>query len=602
MKKQLQKLSDQIYGNIPATGNKIYVFPIEAGVGKTSEMIKTLKQIENDKPDVKSIIITKFKDEAIRIGKELGENCIVLVDTIKDFNIVSGKQVVIITHSRYINLCKPGENNEENWETLSRDRKNLIIDEEIQMDSLISINYEEYYMAKNCVTELDATLGRQFHSVFIQIFFQLLKIKNGAIKGDTIFKPHCLDIEQNRILRKIKNKISDSSNKYFFYQNLKNINNVDCRDSCFATSFMELNDIFIKLEIILQSEFCICNDKSISCLDRTKFNLLENNILLDASASINLMYKNNSLFKVVSMDRIRNYDNWELYVCNINSSKRKKMLNTPFYKGSMLQAEKICENKNNKLLIFSSKEEVGNGKNKGQFELLYNDFFQRYNDQISFTNFEAMRGKNTWADFNNVLCIHTYYLPSNYTILKFHALFPDYLLKNTDFKMGSVGSNENRHFGFINCKELDDFRESEFASTYYQAITRINRKNDQKARVFLILKNKNLINILLKNLKGISLKEFKLPNQEELMKKARKPYYRKNESPVKIKLKQLLIEMAEGKYSEFECSGLPGYYTKQWCMSMVGCKSHYSRYLDGLEEFMLLKGITHNQHKIIISK
>jgi hypothetical protein len=149
-------------------------------------------------------------------------------------------------------------------------------------------------------------------------------------------------------------------------------------------------------------------------------------------------------------------------------------------------------------------------------------------------------------------------------------------------------------------KELDDLCATMMSADVYQAVRRINRKGRQTTQIFLFTSAKCLVKTIVDNMPDIQVREIRLPCQKDTEKNCSG---KSNvENPLQIKLKLLLMELADGKHREYECRGLPGHFKKGWCMVQIGCNGHFSRQLNAVQDEMLRLGITQDQHKLIVLK
>lgn len=595
---QLKILADQITGeSLPTGRNILRIFPIEAGLGKTTTMIESLLKLHKERPEIKTLIVTQYKKEARRLKKKLGDFCTAIYSGIKNNyskDEILNTPVVVITHSR----CKGLYNylGQADWELYSSGRKNLIIDEEFDVTEVVVLNEDEYEAARNIILAMDISNKELFDRAFSKIKHTFNKISNSEPGHDMIKNSQPLSNKSRECLDKVIKKAARTQNNHDFYESLAYYNYDD--RYLLVSSFKDLMDILKKMKMLLNSSFWIYNRRGIYCLDNTAYKLLENNIILDASASMNPIYESSDLFEIVPMERIVDHSNWTINVCDINSSASKKREYSGYYESIRLQIIKVCQNKENKLLVVGSKKDVE------WMKRLFPDFLMEYKNQVSIQNFGYIRGRNKWWDYNCCLIVHTCNLPSYIYPLKARYYLPRHTLKSADlFMCINTGQGNRAHFGYINSTLLDNIREGILAAATYQAIKRINRWNDKKAQVYLVTNNLNMLHILKKNMVGAKFKRFTLPNQDQFIKEKERTYTRKEDSIYIKRLKALFSEMCEGKHRHHECSNMLGYYTKRWCMNMIdyGGKN-FGRFLNKLEAFMIENGIEKNQHKIIVAK
>ena len=601
--RQLDTLYDQIVGNVSPTGtDNIFIYPIEAGMGKTITLVDALWALHEEKPWVKSLVVVPQKCDADNLERELkGIGIAVHGDRGAEDEIVENAKDVIITHSMFRNVCKIENWNEQNYKRFIKGRHNLVIDEEFHPFDFASVNHKGYHMLRNSIGEIDLSVLALFDKVFSNIGSLLVKTEVAGNSGTHIFRPKPLNTSEKIALRKIEEKIFTKYNNYRFFAKLKTIHS-EADNEKYAWPYKELNELFVALREIRTSSFCVCDRSGIHCIQNGyEFCLLENNIMLDASASILEIGPQKSVRHVVPMDRITDHSDWTLKVYNTKSTKNAKLFDFGIYDDVAELIEVKCSNKDNHVLIIGSADDVGSkDKPKGKLQCLKKECCQKYKEQLSFANFSAMRGKNRWAQYNHIIIMHTPYRPTWHYPLVFNYYNPNYKLSDYDLQHSYSNKKGFEHPCFRN-KDLDIFRETDMAATAYQAIKRINRDNVEKAEVHLITADQNIIRILEDHLLGIQIEEHELRSKKR-HKEEKRPYNRKEESQVRVALKKLFVDMANGKYRAHERPANSGCYPKKWCMSMIGCNGHFSRYMNSIANHMNGLGIHSNQHNVIVSK
>jgi hypothetical protein len=328
---------------------------------------------------------------------------------------------------------------------------------------------------------------------------------------------------------------------------------------------------------------------------------LKNNILLDASASIQAIYDHIPTVHVVPMDRITSHEDWKLYVWQVNTSRTGKARDADFYKKIRTLIKRICTNEDDKLLVVGNGEDVGKKEGPGRMQILLPNPQLENGAKVQFCNTLALLGKNDWQDFNKCLIIHTPYRPPHYYPLLLKFWKPDCEINNYDLITGQLGEGTDKYYGYKNHPLLDALRESDIATLTYQAAKRIDRRANQKARVYLATKNPLLVKTLKENLKGIKEKSiiYKKKTNEK-----KRPYVRTRPSIYVERLEILLKEMVKGKHIEAERANKPGYYPKSWCIKkiMLKDKTHFSRYTKELKTCMRKLGIGQDRFNLIVKE
>jgi hypothetical protein len=574
---QKQYLFDQITGENPYTGqDRILAFPIEAAVGKTTTMIDALLELYDLKPDIKSLVVTKLIKEATDLQKALGKKVAVAVysnmkNRPSDGEILN-KNVVIITHKKYKDMCMTdGRSMTNEIKLYTTGRTNLIIDEEIQVFETHDVSLSDYQQLARCFAKMGNDMFRIFNTLFHPIWDEL---KNSS-KPMRVMQLAPLDIRGRIELSTLVSELKKVASTEQYYREYKKTMN--------------------KLVRIIGGKFSvICNGHIYCSRDTLKYLLLKNNILLDASASLNSVYDISPKISVIDMKRTENHSKWTMFFINANTSTTSKLkLGRFFYNDVAETIVKACSKSDN-ILIVGSADDVGGNEKIGILDAFI-DKLKSCVHSVDMINFEAMRGKNKWSDFNKCFVIHTFTRPPYYYPLLLKYWVPSYPLTDDDLSMGNY-AKRNRHFGF-KLPLLDELRESDIYSSAYQAVKRINRDNTMKAEIYVICDRTKIKSIIRKNLKNIKIKTAALSKSSahgsihynNTMNK-----FRGNE------VENLFDEILSGKYKAYEDDLHAGHYPKQWIMGKINYSgTHFSRILNGLQEYMDQNNITQSQHHVI---
>lgn len=595
--KQLNTLFDQIYGNVPPTGDRMLVFPIEAGLGKTTTAVKALWAMHDSGRTDKSLLVVPQIEDAKKLAKKLKGIAISLHgDKFKkiDIRTILDTPVIIITHQRYIRLCNKKFRQQRRYRSLIEGRKNLIVDEEIPIEEPVEVSISDYWIVKNSLEKIDSAALDDFIEVFSEAYDWFVRLDNENM-WPIIYEPMPLSKAGLVSLDRIKKKVYSKANNRSFFNHLNSIRN-ESENYWVARNFSELSDVLEKLTKLVKSSSWYCGGNTIQCTNKgIHYVLLENNILLDASASMSEIYKHIPIMDVVPMERLVSHENWTLKVCDINTSGSGKEGNAELYNDIASLIQKILSDPHKKLLVVGSAKDVGKKEQpNGYIQRLYPELQRQFEGRISFANFAAVRGKNNWADYNCCLIIHTPYLPGYQYPLKLQHHRPDVSFSNDDMRLITKAKRS-----YLAHRTLNALRETILAACVYQAAKRINRDGKAAAQVFLLTSNQRLVKTVAKNMLGIKVEKFSLPSQKR--KDGKRAYIRTEENPTTAKLRKLFKQMASGKHRAHECPGIPGHYTKAWCKEKIGYTgANFIRYLGYLQEDMLRLGIASSQHKIIV--
>lgn len=529
---RLEMLHKHITDKSTFDKNVIKVFSIEAAGGKTTQIIESLKFLAKNSPDVKTLIVTKFIEEGETIVKKLGKKTALAINSKSEiklssvsYDLIKDINVVVITHQAYKMMC---------YETLDSEvflkgRTNLIIDEELNLV--------------------------QIHELSDRLINNIRDILSKMPQARVDFKAEVRDTSPinvfNRIINRIKNekdKFYSGTMRFFYYEEtefdapkaidelVKMINWFAENNNAFWKNLKRKNQKINTSKKLIDSLFGIksfYNNKKVIAYNSTLFSyndtvsycLLDNNLLLDASAPLKYIYRISPIFQLHNFERIEDHSKWTMHVCKINSSSFSKLNSKNFYSGVMQMLDEEV-NKGDKVLVLLKEED------KNYF---YIDFFESLkNKQYEFSNFENMRGKNTWGDFNKCFIIHTPQLAAHYYIFEYLYYNPQIELNDDDIVINRV----NKHMCFKN-EELEKVKTGDIICNIYQGIKRIHRERDLQydADVYLFNNNDSIIDVLKEQFSGINIKGIDLSDKQSSY-----PIRKRRYNSTKRKRKSLLVK------------------------------------------------------------
>lgn len=484
--------NDQIYNaifkfNDFKTNDRFKVFPQEAGLGKTTTMIKALADLYKEKPQVKSLVVSPFVEEgkeiAEKINEEAGANIALAVSADNFQERYDEYPIVIITHAEYRIICK----DKGKQILFGQGRTNLIIDEELNL-------LNQYTITEKDITDMkDLFRGTNCLELYGQITSGLL-----SVAGNTAKKMEIANIpkDENDFYEKLvqlKAKIKEEIKQ----EQIDDFNRRHKSSRMFQSGAKDITYRHIQMNIdglrhlyncdIVRSQLRLSGyDNSI------RYFLLKNNILLDASAHFNHMYEVSDQFKVIRNERIIDHSRDILHVGDLNTTKQAidKMKMKNYISGIADFIEKYRKEKD-KILIVGTNAEVDNIKKHYE-----ND------DMVSAVNFQFLRGKNEWADYNKCFIIHT---PNyNYEYYAFlYSLYSGKELRSLDL---TLTKNQYGNMAFKDV-ELEKTRKTYVASNIYQAVKRINRDRNRrrKSEIYLFIADMDIVNIVKEQLKGTNI-------------------------------------------------------------------------------------------------
>ena len=493
-----------------------HVFMCEAAIGKTHTIIETLKELSattkalNNKL-IKTLIVTKFIDEGKLIASELNK---FKPNMAKDENSENKEryekdlkkyEVLIITHAMYKKLCKDPFHKRKYY---IAERTNLIIDEELNMVEMDSLGDTDIDILRRTLR------GLKYQDAEENMYIDLEVAFNRIISDLIIKKDQCHDktlryfeftstkIEKAIDMLKLMVNETPFTNNYEFH--------LGYSQNIFTNKLKLLDKLEILKKYFNNPKVLVSNKTLYTFDDDLKYFFLDNNILLDASAKFHELYKLGNQFKLNEAERIFPHNNWTIHISNTNSTKTAKHNDDNFYKDIVALIIKECSDTDN-ILVLGLEEDIAHINNNYSDKLIHLE-------NIKYSNFQNMRGKNNWKDFNKCFIIHTPVMPAPYYIFMY-MLYTNEIPTEEEFKFQKI----NKNMGFKYNETLESLRKTDIISSIYQGIKRINRGTghiEDKADVYLINGDIEIVNVIISQLKDINVVNFKL--HEDKVKKERK--------------------------------------------------------------------------------
>lgn len=511
--------------------NLFHVFPWEAGVGKslyTNKFIveSYLESLSGEGNVPTYLIVKKFVDDIVEtegfLKKELsfiGSDRVIGItaDNWEEYKKQSKKLnealVIIITHERYIHFCNSGIPNEFRKQV-------LIIDEKVNFPVYV-YNKSEYDSLRPL---LKYSLQKRFDELNSDLLEQLEQLDNegkNQLCVVKLSKDILLQIKQFKLC--IDNAGVDVPEK--------------------INKFLGILPLFYNEEIIYNNSCFFAMDKTI------RFEMLENNIMLDASANIDKSY-DSSMFKIMNSTKLVDYKDATL-VAEIRNSSKSRL--KKYGKDEMLDliraSVNIKEKKLDKRVLYViHKDNLDNFKKawKEHHQDLNNLHIANESDedasnfQFAVNWFGNLVGKNSYGDYNYCHIGGTNNLP-----------YPVYVLQYAFYNnIKSISTlNLNIIKGTFEDIALESYRKSYLAAEFYQSLKRVQRNLHPKA-IFIIVNHDidtiDMVSSQLSNVKYYELRGRMAPYELE----------KKTQSEAE-KLIEYLSSLPKGKYSKKEiCSAI----------------------------------------------
>lgn len=528
-KKQMDHLYDLLIDG--ETGINLFtVLGIEAGIGKSLGTDNSIGRYWSSGGTRKFLLVKKHKIEVdnsvARINSIAGMNIAlgITVDTWEDdrknLDRIPGFPVVIITHSRYLDLCLDSKTRS----IFEQGRHTLVIDEQIEPPKY-SFSEEEYLLCRDGLRS--RWLGDEL-SAICDGLFQVINLSKASSKSITPCRPS-VDL---KLLQEFRSHVKDNRNKV--------------NDFKLVNEFLEMLNVF-------GTSLCFSYQGRITVIDsRHKLWQLQNNVILDASAGIDRLYDCSPNMIVDVQPRIIDNSRSVIRVAKFSTSKGS-------IKNAIDYPEKICssirryKSSTDKTLVVVHKDnlnEIACHLKKQRFEDI--GIADDYNGQdIAVTYYGNYLGKNHWRDFNQVWIVATNILHME-LYPTYHHFFSQIEPVHNEIPMDNVTGG----FGFID-EQYEEVRIGYIAKDIYQAIKRIDRNEQPCSEIFLVQSNPLVIDEVIRNLPGIHVGE---PIDLGIEHK-RTPG---KESQTDIKAAQMASLILEQP---------PGNYTKKYLCEMLGWNS-----------------------------
>ena len=378
----------------------------------------------------------------------------------------------------------------------------MIIDEEINLFQIEKLTKLDIEKIKEVLKIPDIELYEKFDATF-----SLKKVKK--ISG---YKRISLGITENMVngfLKEFNNRITDNlieRNRKFldkqkdFYD--KKSPTFDKKE--FVKKIERLK-IFSGEGLVLNFSEDVYGMKTSDYFTR----LGTKKILLDASGRFHSIYDSGK-FKVHKFDRIKSNENISIHYGKLNTSSSSKKKKDRKHKEIYEYLYRFIIEKTStedKVLIIGKDDDKKHLKDK--FGLFFNNDKKdkKNNDassRFSFENYQSMRGRNEYGDYDKLFIIHTDNLPKPYYILTYEFYSGEYL----DEDKLEMDSEKFRY------EPLERYRQDCILSSFYQGVKRIGRHMDlsKKHDVYILTKEENLIKTRLKaELKDVNMVDIEVP-------------------------------------------------------------------------------------------
>ncbi|ABR48990.1 hypothetical protein Amet_2840 [Alkaliphilus metalliredigens QYMF] len=512
LEKQKQHLNDVIInGN---NKDKFKVLDLEAGTGKTLQA-----EISIANANRKSILVRERIKDCIesqdRINNIAGMDIAIAINS----ETVNAKQwetlqkqikhyaVVIITHEKYKSLAIRSKDRQ----TFIQGREILVIDEflNITNGNILSIS-------KKWIDEFETLLQhRSLRNLFAECVDE---IEDYLI---TIKKPQSFFNAKINVDKKI-NKLKQLAKE-----------NLDVKE--LQEQGHSKNEIVETIDNLKQfyNQTCVVEGKIIYCTNRKyRYWLLDNNVMLDASATLNKAYNLSPLFEISRQGAVFRHEKWSFLISKTNSTKSAKGRALDFYEVVNRVAGKL----DNPLV-------VGNKDDSSHFQ----------SDNINW--FGNLTGSNQYRDLKDCIIAHNPNVPFRTYVLEYLYYSNIKLDNRTTWTGIKSGKGDEMVYRFKD-KRFEDYRQGRNANEIYQAIKRVNRSMEYESKIFIFNNDMEVVNKVLKMFKGVkesaitehdNVVEFEKSKQKEHLQEHNQ---NQKDNSYSTKFIDLMQEIKQGNHKE----------------------------------------------------
>lgn len=443
----------------------------------------------------KFLIVKRFNDEADKslevIESGFTKDAAVAINAENwskewkgNLDTLKRKKVIFISHQRYIDLCV----DDTMRKVFSEDRDILIIDEKINFP-VFTYN-DKYY------TKIIAILPNSIRNELMKVCKPL---NNTLAKMEANKRTNqCVRIEAGIHPATLENF------KKLIEVNMENYTIRGQDDRKIIETFMEGLELWYSKQSIYNAGNISTNNPK----HKHKHWGLNNNIILDASAAIDGVYKiNPEKYRLIPQIRVVDHSNCAFHMINFNSSKTKIKEYRQDYYSEIIQKINNYRKVEDKTLIVCHKDNVETIR-KHLIKVIpvqevWVDKVDKTND-LSYSNqsiaiawYGNLIGKNEFKDFTQVWILGTPNIP--------HEQYLVHYLQYSDKYFG------NRSIDVVKGRfKNDQFRTVQVgyvASEIYQSIKRIQRNVNPKGEFFIVNNDEEILSMVLSQIKGAKLSD-----------------------------------------------------------------------------------------------
>lgn len=518
--------------------NYFKIVDIEAGCRKTRTAEKALAQLITTTN--KNAIFVRLNDDdcqesADKINAIIGEESAFVYNN----KVVAQKEriavqkdfpkyrILIITHKKYLILAE----NKSQRSIFTKNRSVLVIDEFVSDVKKLTLNRVDINTFK-----LLFAYDMEILSLYLKIVSSLDDYATSYPIGRYFARitPNFQAKEVHLLIKYIKNNMTNDTLKARIHDVLlQNTDNINSELLSKTTSVKQVCNFIDNIKEFYK-QLCIIDNGTFYTTDsKCKHWLLDNNIMLDASGTLQSVYNmNRELYRLENNEKVLDHSKWNLIniVANTTTSSKGRMTN--FYE---VVNQTIKKYGVNETLVISNKNDIDNitcvpDEHKGYFGNL--------------------TGSNKWANLSNVVIVQTPNINDIDYILQYIHYSKEYIDdKITTWASKSTGRGTKTRYEFTD-KRFEKIRTLWIAEQTYQAIKRVNRNMKYVTNAVIFMNNPDVIDLLKENLKGCNIQTVEENEIKCLWTKQDEYVTELQKNSYATKFVELLAELENGKHSD----------------------------------------------------
>lgn len=484
-----------IYGHNP---NYFIVEDYEATWGKSTLSLNTLPLYKQNNPNKRVLYVSERADQCTEnaetvnklFGKEVAKAIVSGVSKENREKYLQEYDIIFITQERYRRLSRPY--NKEEKKLYTDNRHLLIVDEKPEMYKEITFS-----LSKNAVLENEIGHLAKWNNEILELYKKIVETLVVSLKHTD--KSRIKNISFTVVSYTTDVKEIDTLIQQFEDLMYKTVEN----ESVFYKNYDEKNYQTILEKVEDLREFY--NGQSVMYYSKADNEIImsvpnyslemwllqDNNIVLDATASIDMSYTLNiGLFHIAYEKKVFNHYRWTIEWANINSTTSATVGEHKKYTNFKEVINQIIEEqlgKNNTLVLATMYDDVI-PISKGSKEVEKRNKFKGI-----VTHQGIINSSNEHKEIANFINANLCYADDKSYVLKY--LF--YSKEKLECWTSGGGKFKN--------KELENFKMYEVARLHYQAMKRINRNMDLDSRLIFLCHRAEIRDIVFNMFNGINI-------------------------------------------------------------------------------------------------